>query len=194
MIGDLAESLLKRDMQRKDSSSWLPGLGGVLDIIDAVLVAAPVGWLCWVLGLVGPECKNADRRTEEPKNQRCADFGSSVLGSTNFHAITSVHNPRVKAAARLRDRKGRDEQGRIIIDGVREIGLALAAASQVVELYFFPSLCEDERHQQVLGRRHGSRRGADRGHAACHGKAGLRQPRGGRGRRGPAAAANARRS
>ena len=54
MIGDLAESLLKRDMQRKDSSSWLPGLGGVLDIIDAVLVAAPVGWLCWVFGLVGP--------------------------------------------------------------------------------------------------------------------------------------------
>jgi phosphatidate cytidylyltransferase len=54
MVGDLAESLLKRDMQRKDSSSWLPGLGGVLDIIDAVLVAAPVGWLCWVFGLVGP--------------------------------------------------------------------------------------------------------------------------------------------
>ncbi len=53
MIGDLAESMLKRDMQRKDSSSWLRGLGGVLDIIDAPLVAGPVAWACWVLGLVG---------------------------------------------------------------------------------------------------------------------------------------------
>jgi len=53
MVGDLAESLLKRDMQRKDSSSWLPGLGGVLDIIDAPLLAGPVAWLCWNLGLLG---------------------------------------------------------------------------------------------------------------------------------------------
>ena len=54
MIGDLAESLLKRDSERKDSSTWLPGLGGVLDIIDAPLVAGPVAWVCWTLGLLGP--------------------------------------------------------------------------------------------------------------------------------------------
>ncbi|HEY2411799.1 MAG TPA: CDP-archaeol synthase [Pirellulaceae bacterium] len=53
MIGDLAESMLKRDMQRKDSSTWLPGLGGVLDIIDAPLLAGPIAWLCWNLGLFG---------------------------------------------------------------------------------------------------------------------------------------------
>jgi len=53
MVGDLAESLLKRDADRKDSSTWLPGLGGVLDFMDSLLTAAPVSYLCWVWGLVG---------------------------------------------------------------------------------------------------------------------------------------------
>ncbi|MCH5377261.1 MAG: phosphatidate cytidylyltransferase, partial [Planctomycetes bacterium] len=54
VIGDLSESLLKRDMERKDSSSWMPGLGGVLDVLDSLLLAAPIAYLCWGLGLVGP--------------------------------------------------------------------------------------------------------------------------------------------
>jgi phosphatidate cytidylyltransferase len=53
LLGDLAESLIKRDMGRKDSSPWMPGFGGVLDLLDSVLFAAPVAYLCWAAGLVG---------------------------------------------------------------------------------------------------------------------------------------------
>jgi phosphatidate cytidylyltransferase len=47
MLGDLAESLVKRDLRHKDASQAVPGFGGVLDVVDAVIFAAPVayGWL-----------------------------------------------------------------------------------------------------------------------------------------------------
>ena len=42
MIGDLGESVVKRDAQVKDSGHFLPGIGGALDLVDSLLFSLPV--------------------------------------------------------------------------------------------------------------------------------------------------------
>ena len=48
LFGDLIGSAMKRDAGVKDSGSMLPGLGGVVDTLDSLLLVGPLAW--WMLG------------------------------------------------------------------------------------------------------------------------------------------------
>lgn len=63
--------------------------------------------------------------------------------------ITSLANPRIKAAVKLRDRKGRVEQGRFLIDGTRELAIALAKGIALDEVFVCPTMLRDENEQAI---------------------------------------------
>jgi phosphatidate cytidylyltransferase len=49
LVGDLCESLIKRDVQKKDSAILMPGFGGLLDLLDSPLFAGPFALVWWTL-------------------------------------------------------------------------------------------------------------------------------------------------
>jgi TrmH family RNA methyltransferase len=64
--------------------------------------------------------------------------------------ITSLQNARVKAAAKLRDARGRHKQGRIIIDGARELTRALDAGVEMIEVFVCEELCRSSECLKLL--------------------------------------------
>lgn len=49
LVGDLCESMIKRDMGQKDAAPLMPGFGGLLDLLDSILFAGPVAYVLWLL-------------------------------------------------------------------------------------------------------------------------------------------------
>jgi TrmH family RNA methyltransferase len=66
--------------------------------------------------------------------------------------ITSRQNARVKDAAKLRDRKARERQGRFVIDGAREILRAIDAGVEIVEAFVCEPLARGDEAQQAFER------------------------------------------
>ncbi len=64
--------------------------------------------------------------------------------------IHSLHNPRVKSALRLRDRRGRLQQERIIVDGWRESGRALVGGVEPCELFLCADLLESAQLRELI--------------------------------------------
>ena len=66
--------------------------------------------------------------------------------------ITSLQNQRVKNAAKLRQGRARKKQGRIIIDGLREIACAVQAGVEMSEVFACSAYCKTEFAKQLLRR------------------------------------------
>lgn len=80
-----------------------------------------------------------------------------LLHNRNAPLITSLQNTRVKNAAKLRDRRGREQQGRMLIEGIREVSRAVEAGVAIVELFYCEAFIRDTSSQHLLAKLRGGR-------------------------------------
>lgn len=66
--------------------------------------------------------------------------------------ITSLQNPRVKDAVRLRDARHRQKQGRMLIDGARELLRAIDSGIELKDIFVFEPACRSNEARSVLQR------------------------------------------
>lgn len=83
----------------------------------------------------------------------------SERGAPGPPAVSSRHNPRFRAALALRESRARRSQGRLLVDGAREIGRALDAGVRFPEAWVVPERMGSDAAQALLPRLHAA--GAD---------------------------------
>lgn len=66
--------------------------------------------------------------------------------------ITSLQNPRVKEAVRLREARARRKTGRFLIEGAREVRRAISAGVEAAEAFVCPDLCVTDERQEAAER------------------------------------------
>jgi len=76
----------------------------------------------------------------------------SAVTSPSLDRITSLTNPRVKAAVRLRDRRAREQAAQTLIDGTRELGHAITAGVTIREVFACPELVQSSGAADTLAR------------------------------------------
>ena len=64
--------------------------------------------------------------------------------------ITSLQNPRIKETVKLRERRSRDEQGRFLIEGYRELKRAIDSGRQIETLFFCPELFLGSNERELI--------------------------------------------
>ena len=91
---------------------------------------------------------DARKQNNERSVAECRAKPQAVNETMSF--ITSSQNPRVKDAVRLRDRCHRGKQGRILIDGVRELHRAIGAGVELREVFVCEPLCRGDDAKRLL--------------------------------------------
>lgn len=83
---------------------------------------------------------------------RAANYPAELpsAGHNNMPTISSIHNPRVKNAVRLRDSRQRQKQQLIIVEGVRETQRAIAGGVDLLEFFVCQELCASPQAQALL--------------------------------------------
>lgn len=66
--------------------------------------------------------------------------------------ITSPHNPKVKAAVALRERRAREQAGLALVEGYEELCLALESGARPAELFYAPEYFRDAAQRALIGR------------------------------------------